>query len=67
MEQPCVRKEYIRKTEIIEILLTKQKKVENSLVPEGTLIRDPLLRPSSVHAATGNITFSSPISKKRTR
>ena len=45
--------------------MNMSKEVENSLVPEGTLIRDPLLRPSSVRAATGIVTFSSPISKKK--
>ena len=44
----------------------KTKEVENGSVPEGTHMRDPLLRPSSVRAVNGNITFSSPISKKIT-
>ena len=45
--------------------MNMSKEVENSLVPEGTLIRDPLLRPSSVRATTGIVTYLSPISKKK--
>ena len=45
--------------------MNMSKEVENSLVPEGTLIRDPLLRPSSVRAATEIVTFQSPVSKKK--